>query len=122
MNFIENKGELQEAEAILKPVFYNSGFHLKAVSMSTEEYQGLKTYAFGDRAEFLCIDTGHEHVLVNVTRCGKTFTVDVGLQVYCTLATNFKYTIGRSATSEFKKYIVKSKTATQQIVAGAFGL
>lgn len=120
MNLIDNKRELDEAVLVLSPVYENSGFHITAVTASTEEYPTLKTYAFGDRAEFLAIDTGYERVLVNVTRCGKSFTIDVGLQVYCTLATNFKHTIGKNALNAFRQYVVKSKTATNQICAEAF--
>lgn len=120
MNLIDNKRELDEAVSVLRLVYENSGFHIKAVTASTEEYNQLKAYAFGDRAEFLAIDTGYERLLVNVTRCNKCFTIDVGLQVYCTLATNFKYTIGRNATSAFRQYVVRSKTATNQICAEAF--
>ena len=42
MNLIDNKRELDEAVSVLRLVYENSGFHIKAVTASTEEYNQLK--------------------------------------------------------------------------------
>lgn len=120
MNTIQNKRELDDAEAVIEVIAENAGFKTKAFTLSTEEYPILKTYTFGSKVEFIAIDTGHEYHLMNVTGNSKTYTVDQFIKVYATLNTQLSYALLKTTIANYKECLVKSKSQVRQICNEAF--
>lgn len=121
MNLLSNKQELEDAMKVIEPVAENAGFHVKAITASTDEYKALKAYAFGAKAEFIAIDTGHEYLLMNVTGNSKTYTVDQFLKVYASTNTQLSYSLNKASMKSYMECLVKSKSHVSQICQEAFG-
>ncbi len=120
MNFIENKRELEDAMIVVEAIAANAGYKVKAITASTEEYKALKVYAFGSKAEFIAIDTGHEVHLMNVTGNNKTYTVDQFIKVYATLNQQLSFSLPKSTVKSYQECLVKSKNHVRQICEEAF--
>lgn len=120
MNTIQNKPELDDAMAAIEVIAANAGYKVKAITASTEEYPILKAYAFGRKAEFIAIDTGHEVHLMNVTGNNKTYTVDQFIRVYSALNPQISYVLSKAAHKELTICLVKSRNHVRQICEAAF--
>ena len=121
MNLLQNKTELDDAETIIEAIARNAGYNTKAITLSTEEYPILKTYVFGNKAEFIAIDTGHEYHLMNVTGNSKTYTVDQFIKVYATINTQLSYALSKTTAKTYTECLVKAKSHVRQICQEAFG-
>ena len=120
MNTIPNKPELDDAETVIETIAANAGYKVKAITASTEEYKALKAYAFGSKAEFICIDTGHEYHLMNVTGNSKSYTVDQFVKVYATINQQLSYALSKATVKSYQECLVKSKNHVRQICEEAF--
>ena len=121
MNLLPNKRELEEALDAIRPLAENAGYKIAAITASTVEYPVLKAYAFGSKAEFIAIDTGHERLLMNVTGNGKGYTVDQFAKVYVATNPQTSYSVTASAKKSLTECLVRSRTHVNQICRYAFG-